>query len=182
MRRFAVLLLLALVLGAVTQAQAMTKRQEVKRNRIDRWSYVGCRTCPKAVSYASFDAKSVIEKNIKVTGTAEYSTNFGYKPLFWMWESSHSFFEHGHFTKPVQWDTGTGFNSTLWNHWEEVLPRDKHFDGGAGPPPWRYLRANFTFKSCWVGPISCILHSHGWVSITARADANDPFRVGHSNG
>jgi hypothetical protein len=153
------------------------EHRSIKRNRVDHRAYTTCATCPRSVSIA-YDQRSVIELQRKITGTA-YSSSGG--SLFWFWEKATSWFRNGKFTRKVRWDDGTGFNNGGWNHWEEVKPREYHKDGGPGPPPWRYRRAQFAFKACW--PVAgCVLNSHGYVSITARASKTEPFRTGHSNG
>lgn len=157
------------------------------KNRIDHYKYTPCPTCPRTrVNSVVLDAtnrtqrKAIVRKQIKQPATAY---NAGGTNLFMVWESAESFIgAHNKFARPVNWGDGVNYNDGAWNHWDEV-PGSRNYDtgGGAGPPEYRFRRANFTLHSCW--PIAgCVYNSHPYVQITARASRTDPFRTGHSHG
>lgn len=178
MRRVAIL---ALALGVMFAGTAEAgRRAEVRKNRIDHYRYKTCATCPRVkASYVTYDAKSVINAQKKVVATAY---NGGGSNLFAVWGKAESWFAHGHFTRAVQWSSGISYNDGFWNHWDEV-PGSASIDTGhgAGPPEYGFRRWNKTLHACW--PVAgCVLNSHPYVQITARASKAEPFRWGHSHG
>lgn len=176
-----VLLLLGLVGTTMMGTASAGRRQEIRKNRIHSYHYKTCATCPRVKSsYMTVDrSTNTIRRSVKVVATAY---NGGGTSLFSVFERATSYFHHGHFDRPVSWSANVSYNDGFWNHWDEVSG-SRTFDtgGGPGPPEYRFRRVHFDLHSCWP-VVGCVLNSHPYVQITARASKRDPFRTGHSHG
>lgn len=174
-------LILVLALGLVFAGTAEAgRRAEIRKNRIHGYRYKTCATCPRVkTSYVTYDAKNVIHAQRKEPATAY---NGGGSDLFTVWLKAETWFAHGHFTRPINWSSGINYNDGFWNHWDEV-PGSASIDTGhgAGPPEYGFRRSNRDLHACWP-VVGCVLSSHPYVQITARASKREPFRVGHSHG
>lgn len=182
MRKVGIVMLLVGLVGTAMMGTASAgRRQEIRKNRVHGYRYKTCATCPRGVmetSYMTVDY-GTISRSVKVVATAY---NGGGTNLFSVFERATSYFHHGHFDRPVSWSANVWYNDGFWNHWDEV-PGSRSFDtgGGPGPPEYRFRRVHFDLHSCWPA-IGCVLNSHPYVQITARASKRDPFRTGHSSG
>lgn len=166
MRRFAVLLLLALMLGA-PQAGALTRKA---RNRVDHYRYVTCSTCPRAPQ--TYDGGYVTCITRKVQGIAE--NRLGDR-LYDFWQWGKACFDPPSDFHSMHWDAGTGAGNQWWNAWGEVTPREVHKKQGSGPPPWRYRRTEFSFEASYA---AWTLNEHKWAAQTFRSDGG--YTPGHS--